>query len=138
MHLNSLYLFVADLPKTVDFYRRLGLEIEVVSEWLARADCGNGVLLEFGTAELTSSYDPKWTPPARQAKCTINFTLDSRGAVDELYQRMIDAGHAGHLAPCDPPWEARFAILKDPDGNQVGLHSLRSLDADRRREGGET
>lgn len=32
MHLNSLYLFVADLPKTIDFYRRLGLEIEVVSE----------------------------------------------------------------------------------------------------------
>ncbi|MEO1510170.1 MAG: VOC family protein, partial [Cyanobacteria bacterium J06633_23] len=129
-----LYLFVDDLSKTIGFYQRLGLEIETVSNSFARASCGNGILLEFGTAELTKSYDPNWSPPGTLSKSTINFELNSREEVDETYRLMLSAGYDGHLEPCDPPWQARFAILTDPDRNFVGLHSPRSLDVDRARE----
>jgi len=38
------------------------------------------------------------------------------------------------LRPCDPPWQARFASVDDPDGNPVGLHSPRDRAAERGRE----
>ncbi len=130
----GLYLFVADLPRTIAFYERLGFEVERVSAAFARASVEGGCLLEFGTAELTRSYDPTWAPPGPLAKSTINLQLRSREAVDQTFEQMVQAGYVGHLAPCDPPWEARFAILEDPDGNYIGLHSERDVSADRTRE----
>ncbi|NJN51871.1 MAG: hypothetical protein HC809_08970 [Gammaproteobacteria bacterium] len=31
---------------------------------------------------------------------------------DATYARLVSAGQRGHLAPCDPPWQARFAIVE--------------------------
>lgn len=132
----SLYLFISDLPKTVEFYEKLGLEVEQVSGLFARASVGKDILFEFGTAELTRSYDKGWNPPGGPTQSTINLGLDSRSAVDETYARMVGSGYVGHLAPCDPPWGARFAILEDPDRNYVGLHSPREVGSDREREAG--
>lgn len=131
---RGLYLFVDDLPETVLFYERLGFDVERISEVFARASAANGFLLEFGTAELTRSYDAAWRPPGTPTKSTINLELGAREAVDRTFERMVQNGYVGHLAPCDPPWETRFAILEDPDGNYIGLHSTRDLHADRERE----
>jgi uncharacterized glyoxalase superfamily protein PhnB len=136
-NLIGVYLFVRDLPVALDFYELLGLSIERVSPAFARAVTPCGASIEFGCAELTLSYDPSWHQPTGPGTNTINFELASREAVDETYQRLVAAGHNGHLAPCDPPWQARFAIVDDPDGNVVGLHSPRDRDADRTRERGQ-
>jgi uncharacterized glyoxalase superfamily protein PhnB len=130
---RGIYLFVEELADAIAFYRLLGFEIERVSSVFARATT-NGFVIELGTAELTRSYDPNWALPGTPTKNTINLELSSQSAVDETYARMVQAGYRGHLAPCDPPWEARFAIVEDPDGNFIGLHSPRDLLADRRRE----
>ncbi|XOV86938.1 MAG: VOC family protein [Pseudomonadota bacterium] len=132
--LFGLYLFVADLAATKKFYSALGLSIEEVSDVFARASWDGEVYFEFGTSALTLSYDPKFESPGRLSKATFNFEFVSRTAVDEKYNELISAGYVGHLAPCDPPWRARFAIVEDPDGNFIGLHSPRSLDEDRRQE----
>ena len=100
-----------------------------------RALLPGGESIEFGTAALTQSYDPDWREPGPHAKNTIGLELDSPAAVDELYLSVTALGHAGQLAPCDPPWGARFAIVLDPDGNQIGLHSPRDRNEERRREG---
>ena len=81
-----------------------------------------GARLEFGTAELTKSYDPNWREPSGAATNTLNFELPSSAAVDALYAQMTSAGYAAHLAPIDAFWGSRFAIVDDPDGNVVGLH----------------
>ena len=132
----GLYLFVKDLPETLKFYKLLGFEIEEVSDFFARATWSNGISLEFGTAELTESYDPRWKPPGLPSTNTINFQLTSREAVDATYDKMVAAGFAGHLAPCDPLWQTRFAIILDPNGNFVGIHSPRDRDANRQGETG--
>lgn len=122
----GIYLFVKDMAVTLDFYRRLGLTIEEISPVFARADIANGACIEFGAAELTRSYDPHWREPAGLSTNTINFELASREAVDAMYEELTNAGYHGHLASCDPPWQSRFALVDDPDGNVVGLHSPRS------------
>jgi catechol 2,3-dioxygenase-like lactoylglutathione lyase family enzyme len=132
--MRGVYLFVRDLPRSVAFYRNLGLEIESVSEALARAVLPGGALLELGTAELTRSYDPHWEPPSGAGLSQINFELGSAEAVDATWAALTAAGFKGHLPPCDPPWQARFAIVHDPDGNPVGLHAPRALGRDRLRE----
>jgi len=133
-NLLGVYLFVKDLDATIEFYELVGLPIEKVSRGFARATMPNGATIEFGTAWLTRSYDPNWQEPHGPATNTINFELLSRDAVDATYERLVSAGFRGHLPPCDPPWQARFAIVVDPDGNIVGLHSPRDREAERERE----
>lgn len=132
--LFGVYLFVRDLPTALSFYRTLGLFIDEISPAFARARMTNGTVIEFGTAELTRSYDPVWNPPAGPATNTLNFEFPTADAVDAVYAALTDAGHVGHLPPCDPPWGARFALVDDPDGNVVGLHSPRDQEAERARE----
>jgi len=134
--LISLYLFVKDLTATIRFYESLGLDVEHVSDQFARGSWNGDAVLEFGTAALTRSYDPAWQESEGLSKVTINFELGSRESVDAMYEKLVADGFIGHLAPCDPLWQARFAIVEDPDGNYVGLHSQRNGDADRARERG--
>jgi uncharacterized glyoxalase superfamily protein PhnB len=130
----GVYLFVRDLDATLEFYDLLGLSIERVSPIFARATMPNGSAIEFGCAELTRSYDPEWQEPTGPGTNTINLELSSRAAVDATYEALISAGHKSHLAPCDPLWGARFALIDDPDGNIVGIHSPRDREAARSRE----
>jgi uncharacterized glyoxalase superfamily protein PhnB len=134
----STYLFVNDVDASIRFYALVGMSVERVSGSFGRTFVGNEVVLELGTAELTASYDPRYVSPVQISKGTINFELESSEAVDKKYEELTESGYQGHLAPIDAMWQARFAIVLDPDGNQVGLHSPRNLEQDRQREQGGT
>lgn len=121
---SSIYLYVANVSTTAKFYRDMGFEVEEVANF-GRVLTPDGLGLEFGTAALTRGYDPGHEPPSGPSRATVNFALESRAAVDELYSAMVERGYTGHLAPIDAFWGARFAILRDPDGNDVGLQSPR-------------
>ena len=132
--LLGIYVFSANLGETLKFYRLLGLPVDEISEMFARATLPGGGMIEFGTDTLTHSYDPDWQRPDGLSNNTINIELASAQAVDATFTAAVEAGYRGHLAPCDPPWQARFAIVLDPDGILVGLHSPRELPADQQRE----
>jgi len=136
--LRGVYVFSRDLARSLRFYRLLGLTIEAVSDVFARAPLPGGTVIEWGTADLTLSYDPHWRAATGPAANTINFELASDDAVDAMYRTLTSAGFVGHLAPCTAPWRARFAIVDDADGNSVGLHGPRDLASDRRRERGHS
>jgi uncharacterized glyoxalase superfamily protein PhnB len=136
LKLLGIYVFAKDLPETLAFYRLIGLPIEEVSDVFARSTLPLGGMIEFGSSELTKSYDPEWSQSEGLSNNTINIELESRDVVNKVYSALVEAGYAGHLAPCDAPWQARFAIVDDPNGNPVGLHSPRNVDADRWRERG--
>ncbi len=42
-----------------------------------------------------------------------------------MYAELTSAGYVAHLPPIDAFWGSRFAIIDDPDGNVIGLHSPR-------------
>jgi len=124
--LRGIYLQVKDIDQTVSFYTLLELEVDRVSDFFAKAHWPDGMLLEFGTLELTTSYDPSAMPMGSLSANTIGIEYTRSSKVDDVYATVTAAGYVGHLAPCDPPWQVRFAIVKDPDGNQVGLHGPRT------------
>jgi uncharacterized glyoxalase superfamily protein PhnB len=53
----------------------------------------------------------------------LGFTFPTREAVDERYASLTAAGYGGRQPPFDAFWGARYAIVADPDGNDVGLMS---------------
>ncbi|MEV4617529.1 VOC family protein [Asanoa sp. NPDC049573] len=116
-------LVVADMARSLAFYRALGLEIPADADKEPHVDVAlpGGLRLAFDTVETIRSFDPSWEPPTGSARTAIAFQCDSPAEVDETFARMTKDGHAGHLVPFDAFWGQRYASLSDPDGNTVDL-----------------
>jgi catechol 2,3-dioxygenase-like lactoylglutathione lyase family enzyme len=143
--LSGLNPGVKDVEASLAFYRKLGLEIPDTAIW--RTESGphhvavsmpNGIDFDLDSAQLATSYNAGWTADSA-ARSVIGFSLPAREAVDERYGELISlpareavderygeliaAGYTGLQPPYDAFWGARYAIVEDPDGNQVGLMS---------------
>lgn len=82
-----------------------------------------GFSLELDTAESTRLWHAGWRADPASARVVLGFMLASRAAVDDLYAELIAAGYRGRQPPFDAFWGARYAVVADPDGNDVGLMS---------------
>ena len=128
IRLDQVNLVVRDMDASLDFYRRLGLEIGDGGgpEWAAWAPHhrnstgGGGVDVDFDSEAFAQLWNDGW--PGGTG-VVLNFRVASRDEVDRLYGELIDAGYAGQHAPCDAFWGARFAVVADPNGISVGLMS---------------
>jgi uncharacterized glyoxalase superfamily protein PhnB len=124
--LSGLNLVVHDMSRTVEFYRRLGVEIDDNHPWGSHhvtAAMPNGFELEFDSTKLADSYDPLAGRFPDAVRNVVVFAMPNRGSVDTLYSELTDAGYDGHQAPYDAFWGARYAVVDDPDGNFIGLMS---------------
>jgi len=121
--LDMLGLVVRDMATALAFYRRLGLEIAdgAESEAHVEATLPGGLRVAWDTVEVMQSFDPGWAPAAGGAAFSLAFLVDSPAEVDSLYAELTGAGYAGHLEPWDAFWGQRYAVVKDPDGNDVAL-----------------
>jgi catechol 2,3-dioxygenase-like lactoylglutathione lyase family enzyme len=122
--LNQLNLVARDFEKTLAFYRRLGVEIperKLPGEWRhAEARLANGFTLEFDNPEIAGVYNAGWRASVG-ARALIGFAVETSEAVDARYAEMTGAGYKGKQPPYDTFWGARYAIVEDPDGNDVGI-----------------
>jgi catechol 2,3-dioxygenase-like lactoylglutathione lyase family enzyme len=137
---DQVNLVVGDMDATLAFYARLGLEVgdDAGPEWppgsgARHADLTmpNGTRLEFDNPRMAAI----WHAGAREgsgepARAVLNFSLETRADVDARYTDLVGAGYSGRQPPYDAFWGARYAIVADPDGNDVGLMS--PIDPDRR------
>jgi len=125
--LNLLDVVASDFDATVAFYRRLGVELGEVppSEGIRHAEVklANGFVLHIDNEKLASLYNPAWRAPGGSCRAVIGFEVPSREAVDQRYAELVAAGHRGKQPPYDAFWGARYAIVADPDGNDVGIMS---------------
>ncbi len=124
--LGQLNLIVTDMDRSVEFYRRLGLDIpDSQDEWRQRhrtASQPDGVDLDLDSGEFARTWNKGWKA---SSGAVIGFRVTSREAVDELHRDMVAAGYTSQQAPYDAFWGARYAVIEDPDGNAVGLMSPR-------------
>jgi catechol 2,3-dioxygenase-like lactoylglutathione lyase family enzyme len=120
---DAIGLVVADMGKSLAFYRRLGLDIPPTadSEPHVEAALPGGVRLMFDTVDTVRSFDPEWTSPQGSQRMDLAFACDSPEEVDRTYAALVEAGHDGHKEPWDAFWGQRYAVVLDPDGNGVDL-----------------
>jgi catechol 2,3-dioxygenase-like lactoylglutathione lyase family enzyme len=121
--LDLIGLVVGDMARSLDFYRRLGLEIpaEAGSEPHVEIGLPGGLRLAWDTADTVRSFDPSWEPPVGPPRAGLAFLCDSPADVDSTYAELVGAGFEGHLEPWDAVWGQRYASVHDPDGNGVDL-----------------
>jgi catechol 2,3-dioxygenase-like lactoylglutathione lyase family enzyme len=126
MKFYGVHLFVRDMAASLAFYRRLGLKFRDGSESEVHValELAGGFELSFGTLALTRSYDPGFREPGGGSPNSLQFEVAERRDVDRIYAELTSAGYAGHPAPHDAFWGARYAVVDDPDANVVGFQSL--------------
>lgn len=133
--LNQLNIVASDFDKALAFYRRLGVPVPNGStspDGIRHAEVtlANGLVLEFDNLALARVYNAAWRTPEGSSRALLGFSLPTREAVDATYAELTAAGYQGRQPPYDTFWGARYAVVADPDGNDVGLMS--PLDDSRR------
>jgi catechol 2,3-dioxygenase-like lactoylglutathione lyase family enzyme len=117
-------IFASDLPRSLDFYRQLGLPVPDPEGPHVAVELPGGNTLSFDTDETIAGMHPGWAPPGSAGRVALAFGLGSPAEVDALFDKLTAAGHAGTLTPYDAPWGMRYATVSDPDGNWVDLFAL--------------
>ena len=124
--LRMLNVVVGDIAASIGFYRRLGAVVEdevAVTDVHVQLRMTGGFSLELDTAESARVWHAGFRADPSSVDVVIGFALPSRHDVDERYLELTAAGYAARQPPFDAFWGARYAIVADPDGNDVGLMS---------------
>ncbi len=122
--LDQLNLVVRDIDASLDFYRRLGIEpAGGTGGPHVEFELAGGLTLEMDTVEEAAIWHAGVRAEPASRRVVIGFRLASRADVDTRYAELTGAGYAGRQPPFDAFWGARYAIVADPDGNDVGLMS---------------
>ena len=126
--LTQLNLVAMDFDASVMFYRRLGLEVHERSapelgHRHAEVALPGGLLLELDNETLAAAYHAGWRGPDRGSRAVLGFSVPTRADVDRVYAELTASGYRGRQQPYDAFWGARYAVVADPDGNDVGLMS---------------
>jgi catechol 2,3-dioxygenase-like lactoylglutathione lyase family enzyme len=121
--LDLIGLVVADMARSLAFYRHLGLPLppEADRQPHVEAALPGGLRLAWDTVATIRSFDPDWAPPSGGHRIGLAFRLDAPADVDRAYAELVALGYAGHKAPWDASWGQRYAIVRDLDGNAVEL-----------------
>src|SRR4051812_6121164 len=89
LQLDVIGLVVADMGKSLAFYRRLGLDIPAGSDGEPHVDAAlpGGLRLAFDTIDPIHSFDPEWAPPSGSPRAALAFRCDSPAEVDQGVRR---------------------------------------------------
>ena len=124
-HLDFFGIVVSDMPRSVAFYRRLGLEFPegAENEQHVEVPLAGGMRYALDTEDVMRSFDPEWTRPTNGHAVGGAFRCESPEEVDRVYRELLDAGGSAHKEPWDAFWGMRYAQLKDPDGTVIDLYA---------------
>jgi uncharacterized glyoxalase superfamily protein PhnB len=123
-NLNAIGIVTADMKRSLDFYRTLGVAAPDFdpAEDHAQCDLGNGFTLMWDTLELIKQITPAYVHGAGSS-IGIAFECSSPIEVDATFTRIVEAGFESEKEPWDAFWRQRYAIVKDPDGNAISLYA---------------
>ena len=132
--LSQLNIVSGNPAASIDFYRRLGLDIPDQRVWRtptgahhASAEevaASDGVGFDIDSMAFAQVWNTGWRGRADLAgRVVVGFRVASREEVDRRYRELTAAGSRGLQTPYDAFWGARYAVVEDPDGVAVGLMS---------------
>ena len=126
--ISQINLIAKHFDQTVQFYRLLGLDIpapvaQPPGALHASAELENGFAFEIDNEYLARIYNAAWRKSNGSSTLLLSVSFESRQAVDVAYAKLVAAGYESRQSPYDDFWGSRFAIVSDPEGNDVGLMS---------------
>jgi catechol 2,3-dioxygenase-like lactoylglutathione lyase family enzyme len=121
--LDVIGIVVADMARSLAFYRQLGLDVPAEADGEPHVEMmlPGGIRLAWDTVATVRSFDPDYESPSGSSRMGLAFVVGSPAAVDATYDCLVAAGAHGHKQPWDAFWGQRYALLHDPDGNSVDL-----------------
>jgi len=129
LDLYMLGLIVEDMEKSLEFYRRLGLEIPDGSEKMSHVEIKMGNGLTFFLDSKPWRWDPTHgrntsmahDEAAENYRSVLEFYLQTQATVKAKYSELIAFGYQNQRAPYATAFGMCFAMVKDPDGNTILL-----------------
>lgn len=124
LELYMVGVIVEDMPRAVEFYRRLGVDLPDGSEdkpFVEVRMMENKLAFFLSNRAITARWDPARTEASGGYRILLEFYLKTREAVNDKYAEMIGYGYASHAEPCETPFGNYFAFVNDPDGNTILL-----------------
>jgi uncharacterized glyoxalase superfamily protein PhnB len=120
--LNAIGIVASDMARSLDFYRRLGLDVPESSEGHVDITLSNGARLMLDSAEEMRKFMPEWVGQPGNL-VSLAFECASPAEVNRIYAEIVGAGFEGEKEPWDAFWGQRYAKLRDPDGVPVDLYA---------------
>lgn len=125
---STVSIVARDPAASIAFYRLLGVDLEDHS-----GDGSGDIVHVTARGQKPADVDIDSEPLAdiynagfrsRESRgLVIGFSVDSRDDVDRIHAAVVAAGHRSRQVPYDAFWGARYAVVADPDGNDVGIMS---------------
>jgi catechol 2,3-dioxygenase-like lactoylglutathione lyase family enzyme len=120
--LDAIGVVVEDMDRAREFYRHLGLELPEDDDH-TEVELAGGIRLMFDTEDIMRQFDPSWSRATGSPSVTLAFSFETPDEVDEKHDELVAAGAGKHLEPWDAFWGMRYAVLRDPDGNEISLYA---------------
>lgn len=122
LRFDAIGMVAEDLPASLAFYRRLGLDIPDGAEEQphVEAELPGGMRLMWDSVAVIRTMEPDWVKQPGQ-NATLCVKCASPAVVDEVHAELVAAGSPSAMDPFDAPWGQRYAGVLDPDGYQVQL-----------------
>jgi len=116
-------IITADISRSLRFYRQLGFDVPATWDGDSyRLNTTDNHVLFWETHTAIHAFDPAWSPPPPgDRRIVLEFGFASPDDLDTTYRTLADDGAPRYLAPFDQGGGVRYAIVADPDGNQVSL-----------------
>ena len=109
--ISAVTLVVADMPRTVGFYRALGfLLLHGGSDAPFTSFAAGAGYLNLQLGGTRASSEPIWGRAI--------FWVDD---VDTMHARALAAGLEPLTSPADAPWGERYFHIRDPDGHELSF-----------------
>lgn len=119
--LSMVGLIVQDMDASLQFYRRLGLDIPVgaESESFVQMQMESGVTIFWDTFFARRHY-PEMEAPSGGSRVMLEFFLKDEEAVDVKFAELTALGYRGPMPP-EQTVGPYAAMVEDPDSNIVLL-----------------
>jgi len=132
LELYMIGVMARDMGKSLEFYRRLGLDIPEGSESKTHVEVKMAGGLTFFLDSNPARWDPGFTDqgdaqPAKPLNGSgsypfiLEFYLKEKTALEAKYTELTGFGYHTRRAPYVTSFGMYFALINDPDGNTILL-----------------
>lgn len=126
MRLDGLGILVNDMGTMIRFYRDvLGFEIREAETLENVYLVKDGTLfLLYGRKDFEKMTDRKFSyADGINGHFEIALYVDTFEEVDDEYEKAVNKGAVGIMAPVTEPWGQRTCYIADPEGNLIEIGS---------------